>query len=1777
MSHVFSVKQREYNSSKRNVEEKVVCYLPSSTHKPYVTIHRNGEEEIMQVIENPKGLIIRVKLEKDPSGSGARKAVYTPNDIIPMRAGTGKMVHILDQDSPQSIDYKGQQYYYAGNALCGAGRPSKTYPYGSSRNLEGVGGFVDYGSEIKREYRSKGGRPLPITITCYRCIKLHALNKGPVFERDFSPTTQGHTQKHEMLPGGREGFYGEEYENFEPSTQDKAEALRAQVELAAKDSDYWDRQDNLFRVGAPYARTQPETITGYKSAARKFGFEDPEKQVGTTPKTEVIRRKRNPALKVGDRIVEGGRKGTVQSFHSKGTVDVKFDDMDYVIRRQLPMVKRLNPSMHPFLSALHQSDLHLALVGGKLGWRMKFTPSCSVEFTFSEPPQGGHTIVLSTIQVTPDSDCWNKGYGSKAMQKIASIADKTHTEIKLFASPMGTSQLNRKKLKEWYKKFGFKKLENDIMIRYPTTKARQNPSTRAEIQRMIDTAPTSWKTMFKRYKLGSKPSVKKVIATVLEFTPSMNKYGDKGSQGYIPPSKVRQEAMAGLRLSYKHGYTSASGIGLVRAMQLALEPSVWERTVQRMFAYFERHISDTESTSFGDNAYPSNGWMAWLNWGGTAGYEWSASLQGRKRKLMSGERGYDRNDRSKRRNPSKTYDTCKEVHYPSGTWAMLLTLSDKGKPSYMRCCAAPNPVVVMDVHPMPKSSQGMVQYWDPETQKTGFWPCDSLFYSNHTSEVDDLKHHMAQEYTIAKEGFQEMINTFIDEAKEPHLNPSQRIQGILYENYNPFTAQFTAQVQGIYETEVRKALKKKSTAKFKNAKGVRLDAKFSPTRVRSLLSKAFAIATSVGQKQGYLRKGTNKPTAKGIKRAQEREKDKKHLWENILDYETTLYLSRKKKEPRILKKGLRYYIMPTGDYALSLSAAIKRVQDKGGKKKKAVNPRRRRNAKPQKSPLFSEGASKVSNLRVVVTSNDVTANLGKGYENVVIGSYDSFLIAGPVSAFRAAQTYGLKKLKASDTHFVMKQKTQAQDLGRSAEEIALTEMTKNLAATPARINLLKEWGLHGTQIPVLPPPEGEEPKFPTPEVSLKQLMGAVTRGSVKGVNSLAELLNMLDEFVREGVIFYSQYPKNHSRVKARRKTVADLEKSKNKLQKDISKLSGSPKPTDIRKHAALKHALGQLKDSGCAFTEAMIRMKEGSPPIFSYALDSSAIKKAKRLGVLCQDAKAAPIVRRKRGEATRLTSPQQVKLFNPVFTFKIPPQVLELVSTGGKTTLFGQELDVPFVRLKGKERVIYKKTGNEEWYATVLPKDFRMDKRPDVAAVNLGAIYLLAYKKYKADNPNIQNLDKKLKAGRLTIPPKYFSSLTLLMWTNVVNFLFRAKRANYIPELGAIKQQSGVASAVILYAQQRGLPLPESKELSPSTQGKTKRAQKGKEVRTQTPPTTFTRTTRSKKKLTDQPQRTTRLGDKRVAKIVSGGQTGADQGGLEAAVQLGIPTGGWIPKGFKIRTAQRTDSFDPSLKKYGLKETREATYPPRRKKNIEMADATLIYAVNAKSPGTRGTKKDADDRNKPVLIIDPTNHGKAVKATLEFMKKHRPTILNVAGNAEYRSPGIQSKVRGILVAALSGGKRTHFKAVEGDLFDYVGVADAIGITTNLQTNKGGLAIMGAGIAKAADTKYHLRSQYGRLLEAGVKGVTPIKEIRDTTILAVPTKNEWRKKSPPKLVEKSLQELVQLTDSRGWKSVAIPLLGAGLGGLPMTTLKPLLDKYLDDRFTVVVLPAKGKKK
>jgi len=148
-----------------------------------------------------------------------------------------------------------------------------------------------------------------------------------------------------------------------------------------------------------------------------------------------------------------------------------------------------------------------------------------------------------------------------------------------------------------------------------------------------------------------------------------------------------------------------------------------------------------------------------------------------------------------------------------------------------------------------------------------------------------------------------------------------------------------------------------------------------------------------------------------------------------------------------------------------------------------------------------------------------------------------------------------------------------------------------------------------------------------------------------------------------------------------------------------------------------------------------------------------------------------------------------------------------------------------------------------------------------------------------------------------------------------------------------------------------------------------------------------------------------------LTKIISGGQTGADRAGLDAAKESGIVTGGRCPKGFRTETGA-----DPSLKQYGLTETDSSDYTERTKLNFLDSDGTVIFTdvSNGKitSRGSLLTLKTAKENDKPC-IVNPT-----VAELVKWIKSNSINVLNVAGNRESTSPGIYERVKGVLTEAL---------------------------------------------------------------------------------------------------------------------------------------------------------------
>ena len=150
-----------------------------------------------------------------------------------------------------------------------------------------------------------------------------------------------------------------------------------------------------------------------------------------------------------------------------------------------------------------------------------------------------------------------------------------------------------------------------------------------------------------------------------------------------------------------------------------------------------------------------------------------------------------------------------------------------------------------------------------------------------------------------------------------------------------------------------------------------------------------------------------------------------------------------------------------------------------------------------------------------------------------------------------------------------------------------------------------------------------------------------------------------------------------------------------------------------------------------------------------------------------------------------------------------------------------------------------------------------------------------------------------------------------------------------------------------------------------------------------------------------------------LTKIISGGQTGADQAALDAAIALGIPHGGWIPKG-------RLTEAGPLPERYNLTEMTTEDYLKRTKQNVLDSDGTVIFSHGDLKGGSKRTADFATELCKPFLHIDlnstlPSESGELLAA---WIKSHDISVLNVAGSRASKDPGIYDRVRIVMQIAL---------------------------------------------------------------------------------------------------------------------------------------------------------------
>lgn len=155
---------------------------------------------------------------------------------------------------------------------------------------------------------------------------------------------------------------------------------------------------------------------------------------------------------------------------------------------------------------------------------------------------------------------------------------------------------------------------------------------------------------------------------------------------------------------------------------------------------------------------------------------------------------------------------------------------------------------------------------------------------------------------------------------------------------------------------------------------------------------------------------------------------------------------------------------------------------------------------------------------------------------------------------------------------------------------------------------------------------------------------------------------------------------------------------------------------------------------------------------------------------------------------------------------------------------------------------------------------------------------------------------------------------------------------------------------------------------------------------------------------------------KRITKIISGCQTGADRAALDVAIERRLPHGGWCPKGRKAEDG-------PIEAKYDLTETPNANYLQRTEWNVRDTDGTIVFTITKEiTGGSMRTVEFARKHNKPCLHVSLADSKPSESKVTEFIKQHGIKLLNIAGPRESKEPGINEWVKMVLDRALFSGE-----------------------------------------------------------------------------------------------------------------------------------------------------------
>jgi hypothetical protein len=151
-----------------------------------------------------------------------------------------------------------------------------------------------------------------------------------------------------------------------------------------------------------------------------------------------------------------------------------------------------------------------------------------------------------------------------------------------------------------------------------------------------------------------------------------------------------------------------------------------------------------------------------------------------------------------------------------------------------------------------------------------------------------------------------------------------------------------------------------------------------------------------------------------------------------------------------------------------------------------------------------------------------------------------------------------------------------------------------------------------------------------------------------------------------------------------------------------------------------------------------------------------------------------------------------------------------------------------------------------------------------------------------------------------------------------------------------------------------------------------------------------------------------------VKKIISGGQTEADQAALDIAIRLRIPHAGWTPKGQIAKNGALPERFK-------LQEMQTDNYSECIKQNVIDSMGTLIISYGSLTGDLDYARKMALRHQRQMLGMDLNQMDVAKGALLlnDWIQLYRIDVLHVIGPSAEVNPYIRTHTEDIIEGALT--------------------------------------------------------------------------------------------------------------------------------------------------------------